>query len=114
MAFYLICIHGKEDKAIDTLNKIPKSQCDPNMILASIYIERNEFKKSRELLQSKLYQSINNISLVCMGLANSYFKEGKDLNIIERYYNLIIDIKNTLSHKGDLTLPLSMDYLNFA
>lgn len=107
-------IIGKEDKAIDTLNKIPKSQCDPNMILASIYIERNEFKKSRELLQSKLYQSINNISLVCMGLANSYFKEGKDLNIIERYYNLIIDIKNTLSHKGDLTLPLSMDYLNFA
>lgn len=105
---------GEEDKAIGALNKIHKSCCDPNDILASIYIQKGEIKKARELLQSKLLKSINDITLICIGLANSYLKDEKDLNKVEKYYNLSIDVKKMLSPKGDSVLGVSIEYLNFA
>ena len=105
---------GEEDKAIEALNKINKSQCDPNDILASIYIQKNELKKGRELLQSKLYKSINDISLICMGLVNSYSKDDKALNLIEKYYNLSIKIKEAFMPEAASVIGLSTEYLNFS
>ncbi|EPY2274037.1 helix-turn-helix domain-containing protein [Clostridium sporogenes] len=105
---------GEEDKAIEALNKINKSQLDPNPLIANIYMEKNELKKAREILQSKLYKSINDITTVCLGLANSYMKDKKDLSMIEKYYNFSINIKKVLSSNGDSILSLSMEYLNFA
>lgn len=104
----------EDDKAIDALNKIHKSQCDPNDILASIYIKKGETKKARKLFQSKMYKNICDITLICMGLANSYIKDEKDLSMAERYYNLAIDIKKVFSTEGESVLGLSMEYLNFA
>lgn len=105
---------GEEDKAIEALNKINKSELDPNLILSNIYMKKNKFKKAREILQSKLYKSINDITFVCFGLANSYIKDKKNLNIIERYYDLSINIKKVLSYNEGSTLILSTEYLNFA
>ncbi|WP_434296546.1 helix-turn-helix domain-containing protein [Clostridium sporogenes] len=105
---------GEEDKAIEALNKINKSELDPNVLLASIYMEKNELKKAREMMQSKLYKSINDITFACLGLANSYMKDEKNLYMIEKYYNLSINIKKVFSTDGDSILGLSMEYLNFA
>lgn len=105
---------GKDDKAIEALNKIHKSQCDPNDILTSIYIQKGELKKARELLQSKLLKSINDISMTCMGLANSYSKEEKDLNRIEKYNKLSIEFKKVISPEADSVLSLWTDYLYLA
>lgn len=105
---------GEEDKAVEALSKINKSKLDPDMLLASIHIKRNELKKARELLQSSLYKSVNDIGMVCMGLANSFMKDKKDLNIIEKYYNLSINVKKVLSPDGYSALGLAMEYLNFA
>lgn len=105
---------GEEDKAIEALNKIHKSELDPNVLLAGIYIEKKELKKARELLQSKLYKSISDITFVCLGLSNSYMKDEKDLSMIEKYYNLSLNVKKVFSPKGDSILTLSVEYLNFA
>lgn len=105
---------GEEDKAIEVLNKIYKTELEPNYILASIYIRKNELKKGRELFQTKLYKSINDVSHVCMGLANSYLKYEKDLNMVEKYYNLAINIKKIISSEEDSLWDLSPEYLNFA
>ncbi len=100
----------EDDKAIDSLNKIHKSQCDPNDILATIYIKQKKFKEARNLLQSKLYKYIYEISLICMNLATSYGKNEKDLEMVERYYKLAIDFKRILSPDGDGPLKLWMEY----
>ncbi|APH14873.1 helix-turn-helix family protein [Clostridium sporogenes] len=105
---------GEEDKAIEALNKINKSELDPNVLLASIYMEKNELKKAREMMQSKLYKSINDITFACLGLANSYMKDEKNLYMVEKYYNLSIDIKKVFSTDEESILGLSMEYLNFA
>lgn len=105
---------GEQDKAVEALNKIRKSQCDPNDLLAAIYIEQNKHKEARKLLQGKLYQSIFYISHVCMGLANSYLKSGEDFGMVEKYYNLAINIKKSLTPNGEETLSLSTEYLHLA
>lgn len=105
---------GDAHKAIDALNKIPKRYIDPDVILANIYIEKSEYKKAREILQSKLYKNINDISLFCMGLANSYIRDERDLNMAENYYKLSIDIKKSTSLNGNSGLSLYTEYLNFA
>ncbi|KAJ50254.1 DNA-binding XRE family transcriptional regulator [Clostridium tetanomorphum] len=105
---------GEEDKAIEALNKIHKSELDPNVLLAGIYIEKNESKKAREILQSKLYKSISDISFACLGLANSYMKDEKDLSMVEKYYDLSINVKKVFSPAGDSVLTLAAEYLNFA
>jgi DNA-binding XRE family transcriptional regulator len=87
----------EEDKAIIALEKLKKSQLDPNMLLASIYIGRNEFKRARTLLQTNLYKSISDIGMSCMGLANSHMKENKDLEMVEKYYRLSLNMKRAVS-----------------
>ncbi|WMJ82348.1 helix-turn-helix transcriptional regulator [Clostridium sp. MB40-C1] len=104
----------EEDKAIEALNKIHKSVLDPNDLLSSIYTNKGEYKKAREMMQSKLYKSINDITLQCIGLASSYKKEKKDLKTIEKYYNLSINIKKVFSPQCDAVMDLSFEYLNFA
>lgn len=105
---------GEYDKAIAALNKIHKSQCDPNDILASVYSQQGKFKESRKMMQGKLYKSINDISLTCIGLANSYEKCEKDFDTAQRYYNLSIDIKKLLSDEHDSVIPLMTEYLALA
>ncbi len=84
---------GEEDKAVEALNKINKSKVNPDMLLANIYMEKNELKKARKIMQSNLYKSISDITTACFGLANSYMKDEKDLYMVEKYYNLSINIK---------------------
>ncbi|MFD3156915.1 helix-turn-helix domain-containing protein [Haloimpatiens sp. FM7330] len=105
---------GEEDKAIEVLNKIHKSELDPNLLLANIHIKKNELKKAREILQSELYKDISYITFACMGLANSYTKDEKNLSMVENYYNLSINIKKVFYPKCKAALPLSTEYLNFA
>lgn len=97
------------DKAIEALNKIKKSICDPNDILASIYIQQNRLKEGRTLEQRKLYKCIHEISLACIGLSNSYDKE-YDFQSAERYLKLAIAIKKTLSPEGDKVMTLNNEY----
>lgn len=105
---------GDDQKAIETLNKIPKAFCDPNDILVSIYIKQNKFNKARKLLQTKLYKNINEISLICMSLANSYEKDNNKFCVAEKYYNLSINLKKQfLINKKDKLL-IYMDYLNLS
>jgi transcriptional regulator with XRE-family HTH domain len=105
---------GEEDKAIEALNKINKSQLDPNPLLANIYIQKNELRKGRKLLQSKLYKSMHDLSLACIGLANSYMKDKGDLSVVEKYYNLSINIKKVFAPEGGAALGLSTEYLNLS
>lgn len=105
---------GEEDKAIKALNKIHKSELDPNMLLAFIYMNKNELKKGRKMLQSKLYKSIDDIGHACLGLGNSYMKDEKGLGMIEKYYNLSINIKKALSFEENSVLGIAFEYLNFA
>lgn len=102
--------NGEHDKAIETLNKIHKSQCDPNDILAHIYIEQNKIKEGRRLLQLKLFKAISDISLSCMSLANSYVKLEKDFFMADRYYNLSIEIKKLVQGEIDDVLSLWLEY----
>ncbi|OPJ61931.1 helix-turn-helix domain-containing protein [Clostridium oryzae] len=103
----------EQDKAIEALNKIHKSSVDPNDLLASIYIEKNELKKAREILQSKLYKCTFDITLACMSLAKSYAKEEKDLSKVEQYFNLMINIKKTINDEKGEGLSLYNEYLHF-
>ncbi|MBU3104944.1 helix-turn-helix domain-containing protein [Clostridium gasigenes] len=99
------------DKAIEALNKIHKNQCDPNDILSTIYLHQENYKEARELMQGKLYKCIHEISMVCMGLAASYKKHEKDYNIEEKYHNLALNIKKTISKGEDGSLILMSEYL---
>ena len=52
-----------------------------------------------------------------MGLANSYYNESKSkdrLKIMERYYNLSIDLKRMILPKENSILGLHIEYLNLA
>lgn len=104
----------EDDKAIEALNRIHKSQLDPDVLLANIHMKKKEFKKAREILQSNLYKNINDITTLCLGLANSYIDDKKGLNIIERYHNLSINIQKAVSQGEGYKLNLSFEYLNFA
>jgi transcriptional regulator with XRE-family HTH domain len=101
----------EQDKAIEALSKIHKSQLNPNILLASIYIENKNLKKAREILQGNLYKSLNDLSFACMGLANSY--DGH-LDMVEKYYNLIINIKKCFYDGGTPVLSLYSEYLSLA
>lgn len=96
------------DKAVEVLNKIHRSNCDPNDILSSVYIRQGKLKEARRILQSKLYKSIHDISLTCMSLAGSYRKYEKDFDIAERYSQLPIKFKQATA------LNLFMEYYNLA
>ncbi|WP_411680706.1 helix-turn-helix domain-containing protein [Clostridium thailandense] len=105
---------GKEDKAIEALNRIHKSELDPDVLLAYIYINRNELKEARKMLQSKLYKGIDDIGHACIGLANSYMKDEKDFAMAEKYHNLYIDIRKVFSNGENSVLGFAFEYLNFA
>ncbi len=52
-----------------------------------------------------------------MGLANSYYNESKSkdrLKIMERYYNLSINLKRMILSKENSILGLHIEYLNLA
>lgn len=107
----------EDKKAIEALEKINKNQLNTSGLLASIYNKNGEFKKARKLLQSDLFKDIHNISITCMGLANSYHKEGtskENLKIIEKYHNLSIDLKKAVLPKESSILGLHVEYLNLA
>lgn len=105
---------GEEGKAIEALNRIHKSELDPDVLLSHIYINRNELKKARKMLQSKLYKGIDDIGHACIGLANSYTKDEKDFAMVEKYHNLYIDIRKVFSNGESSILSFAFEYLNFA
>lgn len=99
------------DKAIEALNRIHKSQCDPNDILSSIYIKQEKYKEARRLLQGKLYKGIHEISMACMGLTTSYEKYDKDYEMAEKYQKLALDIKKIISKDENTSLISMLEYL---
>lgn len=106
----LYSTNGEQDKAMDALNKIHKSQCDPDDILAHIYLEQDKVKEGRRLLQWKLFKAISDISLSCMSLANSYAKVEKDFSIADRYHNLAIEIKKLVQGEKEDVLSIWIEY----
>lgn len=105
---------GREDDAIEALNKIHKSEINTNIILASIYIKKGDIKKGRKIFQSELYKDIFFSNVVSMALANSYIENEKNLNFVEKYYKLSIDIKKIFSSEGYSIFSLWEDYLGLA
>jgi transcriptional regulator with XRE-family HTH domain len=116
-ALYELSAHyleiGEEDKAIEVLNKIHKSELHINIMLAHAYVKKNEIKKAREIYQRELLKQLNYMSLACSSLAGTYGKVEKDLNMVEKYYNLIISIKKAFSSKEDSILGLNNEYLYY-
>ncbi len=102
------------DKAIEALNRIHKSQCDPNDILSSIYIKQEKYKEARRLLQGKLYKCIHEISMACMGLTTSYEKHEKDYDTAEKYQKLALNVKKIISKDENTSLILMLEYLRLA
>lgn len=100
----------EEEKAIECLNKIRKSYCDPNDILASIYIKQNKLNEARKILQGKLSKCIFDISIICISLANAYKNCEDELEIKEKYYKLSLDIKKCISPYGDAILSSILEY----
>ncbi|GMQ57609.1 helix-turn-helix transcriptional regulator [Vallitalea sediminicola] len=109
----LYAVLDREEDAINVLNKIHKSQCDPDDIMASIYIKQQKYQEARKLLQSKLFKCINEISNICLSLGNSYRINEKDYDLVEKYYNLGIDVKNLFQYNGR-TVFLLNEYLQLA
>ncbi|GKX27890.1 hypothetical protein SH1V18_03700 [Vallitalea longa] len=104
---------GRDDKAIEMLNRIPNKQCDPNDILASIYIKHKKYDEARKLLQGKLFKDINEITLVCISLGNIYQKE-KNYDIAEKYFKLSLDMRNLFTADNNETVFLLIEYLQLA
>lgn len=107
----IYCEEKKYDKAIKALNKIRKSEVQTEVMLASIYIQRGDLKKGREIFQSELYKNVIFSGMICNNLAWSYVKNEKDLSIAEKYYNLSINIKKAFVVDGKSALNLWRDYL---
>ncbi|MGE5627642.1 MAG: helix-turn-helix domain-containing protein [Solirubrobacterales bacterium] len=105
---------GEQDKAVEALNKIRKSQLDPELIMANIYIDKGDIKKAREILQSHLFKNLHYMGMVCIGLANSHMKESADLSMVEKYYNLSININKMFSDDNGAGIGLSTEYLSLA
>lgn len=60
--YQLSGIYGSEkkyDEAIEALNKIRKSEVQKDVMLASIYIQKGDLKKGREIFQGELYKNIS-------------------------------------------------------
>ena len=114
--FQLGALYEDPEKAIEALNKIHKSKCDPDDILSSIYIKRGDIRKGRELLQGKLYKAMIDIRNSAIGLANSY---KDDLYMIEKCYKMAVDIKKFFFNENPSFssaieyLILSQSYLKF-
>lgn len=106
--------NDNNDKAIEALNKIHKNECDPDTILANIYIKQNKLKEARNLLQSKLYKCIIDMALTCLSLTNAYVKGGEDFVIIEKYHNMAINCKKLASTEGEGALSLWIEYFFLA
>jgi len=110
----IYCEEKKYDEAIKALNKIRKSEVQTEVMLASIYIQKGDLKKGREIFQSELYKNVIFSGMICNNLAWSYVKNEKDLSIAEKYYNLSINIKKAFMVDGKSALNLWSDYLGLA
>lgn len=105
---------GRDDKAIETLDKIRKSELNTDVIRASIYIKKGDLKKGREIFQIELYKDIFFITSTCVALAESYVKNERNLNVAEKYYNLSTNIKKVFSLDGNSVLNLWSEYIGLA
>ncbi|WP_234121536.1 helix-turn-helix domain-containing protein [Clostridium hydrogenum] len=105
---------GREEEAIEALNKIRKSEFNVDVMLANIYIKNGDLKKGREIFQSELYKNICFSDMIFSALAESYVKKEKDLKSAERYLNLSIDVKKAFLVDGKSVLSMWSDYLGLA
>ncbi|BAH05351.1 helix-turn-helix domain-containing protein [Clostridium kluyveri] len=104
----------EDDRSVEVLNKIHKSEYNIDFMLANIYIKKGDIKKGRKMLQMQLWKNIFEMSSVLMCLAKSYLKDKKDLDIIEKYCNLSIQVKKLLSPEADSLLGFHIEYMGFA
>lgn len=105
---------GRDDDAMEALNKIRKSELNTDVILASIYIKKGEIKKGRGIFQMELYKDIYFSCMVCTSLAESYAENEKDLSAAEKYYKLSISIKKSFAVDKYSVLDLWGEYLGLA
>lgn len=115
--YQLSSIYGSEkkyDEAIEALNKIRKSEVQTDVMLASIYIQKGDLKKGREIFQGELYKNVCFSGMICSSLAGSYAEHEKALSTAERYYNLSINIKKAFLVNGKSIVSLWSDYLGLA
>lgn len=105
---------GRDDDAIEALNKIRKSELNVDIMLASIYIKKGDLKKGRGIFQSELYKDICFSGMVCSSLAESYAESERNLSTSEKYYNLSINIKKAFMLGRHSVLDLWDEYLGLA
>lgn len=104
---------GEFDKAEKALNRMNKGELNPNIALANLYSAKNEFKKAREIYQTDFYRNMVYSTTCCMGICETYEKE-KNLEKIDRYYSLLLNIKEAFSPHGDFVTGLSFYHMYFA
>lgn len=107
-------VEKKYDEAIKALNKIRKNEIEKELMLASIYIQKGDLNRGREIFQRELYKNTSFSGIICSNLAWSYVKNEKDLSMAEKYYNLSINIKKAFLVDGKSALNLWSDYLGLA
>jgi|GEM_PF-165588 len=66
---------GKAKDARDILEKLPKNECDPNMLLPAVYLQQGELGRATKLWQNNLFQSLQNAVTSLTGLAEIPMKK---------------------------------------
>ncbi|MEG2984410.1 MAG: helix-turn-helix domain-containing protein [Peptostreptococcaceae bacterium] len=88
------------DKAEETIKKIYKPTCNPNIVLPIIYTQQGKIEEARKLMQENLQNALIEAIGTSLALGSNYYKydDEKDLKYIdfdkaEKYFELSIAIK---------------------
>ncbi|HBC97789.1 MAG TPA: transcriptional regulator [Clostridium sp.] len=106
---------GQDERAVEVLKKINKSEYQVDFMLANIYLKKKDtLNKGRKILQGQLWKDIFYMSFILMCLAKSYCEDKNNLELAERYLNTAIDIKRVFSPEAEAVLGLHIEYMDFA
>jgi transcriptional regulator with XRE-family HTH domain len=87
----LYSINGNNDKAEEVLSKIPKSKVNPDDMLVSILMSREEYVKAKNLIQTGIFTKLMSLFHQLALLSSIYIKE-KD----ESYAEELLSIQRQL------------------
>lgn len=106
---------GEREKAIEALKKINKPECNPDSIIASIYIQEGKNNEAIKILQKNLWKAIQEVNLLCLSLSSAYTNnEQKDFNKGEKYQLLSLEFIKLFSPEGDGLFNLPFAYFNLS
>lgn len=106
---------GEEEKAIEALKKIHKPQCNPDSVIANIYIQQEKNEEAIKLLQKNLWQTIQEFNILCLSLSSAYTTNNKeDFYKGEKYQLLSLDFIKIFLPEGYGLFNLPFVYINLA